>query len=137
MRYIIAIVATLLVSCATSFDTLDRALPQLDGKHITVAADYLGIPDGEYMVAGRKIYVWSSSTINPFVRPLTTSTNGTVGGSQFSAISTTYAPNNTTLNCRIRMSTSDDIIHRIEYNGNNGACMIYSERLKPLVAGAK
>ena len=138
MKTIVGILtAAILAGCATSFDTLDKALPQLTGRNISFAADYLGIPDQEYTIAGRKVYVWNSSMNNPFVRPVTTTTTGTVGTTPFSAVSTGYVQDNSPMSCKIRMITDNEIIQRIEYDGNNGACMKYSERLKPLLGNSK
>ena len=92
------------------------ALPRLQGRTIEYAARYLGIPDFEYSFASQKVYVWRSTTNNPFMVPATTTTTGNVGGAAFSAISTTYIRDNTTLACELKLSTENGIVGRIEYD---------------------
>ena len=125
--------SVLLTACATSFDTFDHALPILKGQNVKVAIDYLGIPDQEYAIAGKRIYVWDTTTTNPFPTAITTTTDGTAGNTPFKATSTTYVHDPTPLGCKIKMATDNDIVTRIEYDGNNGPCFKYSERLKPLL----
>ncbi|WP_157745671.1 hypothetical protein [Thiohalobacter thiocyanaticus] len=123
----------LLTACAMSFDTFNRALPKLKDKNINVAIDYLGIPDHEYVVAGKKVYVWTTSERNPFPTAVTTTTTGNAGNQPFNATSTSYIPDPGPLSCTIKMQTEQDIVRRIEYEGNNGTCFKYSDRLKPLI----
>ncbi len=125
--------SVLLTACATSFDTFDHALPILKGQNVKVAIAHLGIPDQEYVVAGMKVYVWSTTATNPFPTAITTITDGTAGNTSFKATSTTYARDSTPLGCTIKMATDNDIVTRIEYDGNNGPCFKYSERLRPLL----
>lgn len=127
------ILSALLAACATSFDTLDRALPVLKGQNIKVAIEYLGIPDQEYEVAGKKVYVWATSGTNPFPTATTTTTDGAIGTSPIKATSTTYSYDPTPLGCKIKAATENEIITRLEYDGNNGPCFNYSNRLKPLL----
>lgn len=126
------IIVALLNGCAMSFDTFNQTLPKLKGKDIGVSINYLGIPDHEYMVAGKKVYVWTTSETNPFPATVTTTTTGNAGNQSFNATSTSYIPDNRRLSCTIKMLTEDDIVRRIEYEGNNGTCFTYSNRLKPL-----
>ena len=110
----------LMTACATSFSTLNQALPLLQGQDIQMSMDYLGIPDQEYIIAGKKVYVWGTSRINPF-----------------NATSTSYGNDNRRLRCTIKMITENEIVQRIEYDGNNGACFKYSDRLKLLLDRSK
>jgi len=103
------LVPILFAGCAMSFDTLDLALPKLRGQSINVAINYLGIPDREYEIAGNKVYEWTTSGPNPF------------------------APTAPHLGCSIKASTVDGLVQRFNYNGSNGTCQVYADRLKPLL----
>lgn len=127
----------LLAACATSFDTFDRALPILKGQDVKVAIGYLGIPDQEYDIAGKKVYVWTTTGTNPFPTAVTTTTDGTAGTKPFKATSTTYAYDPTPLGCKIKMATENGVVTSIEYDGNNGPCFKYSDRLTPLLNKAR
>lgn len=138
MKYTpVLLLGLLLTACATSFDTFDRALPKLKGQNIKVAINYLGIPDQEYEIAGKKVYVWSTTGTNPFPTAITTTTDGTAGNKPFKATSTTYAYDPTPLGCKVKIATDNEIVTNIEYDGNNGPCFKYSDRLKPLLDGAR
>lgn len=122
----------LIAACVTSFSTLDSALPLFRGKNVTEAVRYLGIPSQEYETLGKKVYVWSTTTINPFSSS-TTTTTGTVGTKPFSATSTTTGGGGEQLSCTLKLITSNGTIEGYDYEGNNGACFHYSDRLKPLL----
>jgi hypothetical protein len=122
----------LLVSC-TSFSTFDEALPLLKGENISKSINYLGIPDRKYEIDDMEIYVWSTEEDFTHVDPVVSSMHGYAGATPFSANSTSYESSTSRLSCEIKMSTRRQIVERIEYSGNNGACFKYSERLKPLL----
>ena len=114
MRKFLYVLTMLLSACATSFSTLDEALPALKGKDIEAAIAYLGVPDQKYVVDGREVYVWSTEE-------------------NYASISSPAAVSR--LSCKIKISTKDKIVEKTEYDGNNGTCFLYSERLKPLISG--
>lgn len=103
------LIPALFAGCATSFETLNVALPKLHGKTINVAINYLGIPAREYSIAGNKVYEWTTVGPNPF------------------------SPASQNLSCTIKLSTSNDVVRGYDYDGSNGTCQVYADRLKPLL----
>ena len=111
MRLILCfLLAPILSACATSFSLLDRELPILRGQNIEVAINYLGLPNQESTIAGRKVYLWSTRENNPFdqrAQPLA---------------------------CQIRMAVdSVGTILQVGYGGANGTCFVYADPLRPLL----
>lgn len=53
------LLATLLTGCAG--DTIKKSMASLVGQHVTVAVDKLGFPTSEQVIAGSKVYIWSTS----------------------------------------------------------------------------
>ncbi|KQV51374.1 hypothetical protein ASD07_10795 [Duganella sp. Root336D2] len=132
---LIVFVLSTLTACATSFSVMDETLPKLVGKKSSEAVKYLGFPSGEQSVMGKKVYVWSTRTWMPNFAPATTNTTGTIGARPFTATSTTYGGGGgMDLSCELKLivGESEDLIERFQYEGNNGACMRFSEALKPL-----
>ena len=123
---------SVMTACATSFSTLDKALPQLRGQGISEAVRYLGVPSHEYETVGRKVYVWSTTDVNPF-SGTTTDTRGRIGNTPFTATSQTTGGPRERLSCTLRIVTLNGVIEDYNYTGNNGACFRYSDRLEPLV----
>lgn len=122
-----------LTACVMSFDTFAEAWPYLKGKNIQVAIDHLGIPDNKYSIDANDIYVWSTESSYTSFSPTTTNSSGTVGGVPFNGTATSYAPHTSNLSCVIKIKTMKKIIQTMEFDGNNGACLQYSERLRPLI----
>lgn len=127
-------ITLLFLSGCMSFDIFEQAWPELKGKNIQVAIDHLGIPSGQYVVAGKNVYVWSTSESFTSLTASPSNTVGTVGNASFSASSMSYMPTTSQLSCVVKISTDSGIIERMEYDGSNGTCFKYSERLKPLLS---
>jgi len=135
MRILTLLACTsLLGACATSFSTLDQVLPKLVGRNISVAISYLGIPNNEYNIAGNRVFVWSTSETFTTSQQVATTTSGIVGTTPIQTLSTSYVPTTSNLNCVIKTMMDGEFIRRVEYEGNNGVCMKYANRLKPLVS---
>lgn len=126
----------LLSGCA--MQTLEKALPQFEGKKIDYAINYLGYPDQELDVADKKVYVWSHQSTGSM--PITTSkpTYNTTYGA-FGPI-TTYGTTSETnyvpvsRECKIKLIT--DKKHKVlstEFEGNESGCNRYADRLEGLV----
>ena len=137
MKTAISALAILLLSgCA--MQTLEKALPQFEGKKIDYAINYLGYPDQELDVAGKKVYIWSHESTGSM--PITTSKpNYSTSYTPYGAISTystttetNYVP--VSRECKIKLIT--DKKHKVlstEFEGNEGGCNGYAKKLKPLV----
>jgi hypothetical protein len=130
-----AIVAAL-SGCATSFDTMDKALPSLVGQDISVAAQYLGMPNFQTELMGKRAYVWDNRELMPNFVQTNTNVSGMIGSTPFYGSGTGMSYGGSTqLSCSLRLFTymDDTIIRTFDYNGNNGACMAFSSRLKALI----
>jgi hypothetical protein len=127
------IAVMVLTGCATSFSVLDATLPTLKGREIGEAVRYLGVPSQEYEIVGKKVYVWSTSMAYVTSGATTSSTTGAVGTTPFRATTTTFGAGTATqLSCTLKLVTANGLIEDYDYDGNNGACFRYSDRLKPL-----
>lgn len=121
----------LLVAGCTSFSVLDEELPKYKGKPIDSLVAKLGFPNAEQTIMGRKVYVWSTSMSYVSVNPTTSTTTGYVGGRPITATSTSYTYSDSNLSCTLRaIVDAQGLIERYAYEGNNGACYTYSDRLR-------
>lgn len=137
MRNFLAISACLLlVSCA--FQTLDKGLPRLTGRNIDFAISYLGIPDFQQEIAGRKVYTWGVSNTFTTVTPVTNYNSGNIYGSagsaRYSGTTTSYIPQTHNYNCQIKVITDKkNKIINSQYAGNVGGCSAFESRVNALI----
>lgn len=139
MRLSFVLVTVFLLSaCTSTFSTLEKGIPRFVGKDITYAIKYLGYPDDEVTVAGKKVYVWRDS--------FTSTGTVTSYGPQYV---TTYAPNgrvasnsitvqeNTPVtfsgDCKIRLVTSKEKVVDANFEGNGFGCDKYVDRVRKLI----
>lgn len=137
-RYLSFIASLLFLSaCATA--TLDEGLPKLQGRHIDTAIKYLGLPDNEQQIAGRKVYVWGHQNNGSYIRPVTTPTTYTsyspYGGSYVTyGRNTSYVTESYNYTCTIKVVVNNkDIIQSSEYSGNEGGCQYYADGLNQFI----
>ena len=136
-KIISACVAALtLAGCAGS--TVETGIPRFVGKDISYAIKYLGYPDEEVNVAGKKVYVWQDAF----------SRTGTFTSYRPQYI-TTYAPNGmvasnsitvqedtpVTINgeCKIRLITSKERVVETALEGNDFGCGKYVDKVQKLI----
>jgi hypothetical protein len=102
MRNLIAAVLATLALAACPFGTIKEGMNNLQGQPISAAIAKLGIPNDEREIAGQKVYTWYSSTFDE----------------------------GTQLQCKIRVMMAGDVIGSYEFEGNNGMCYRYANKLR-------
>jgi len=127
----------LLSACATQ--TMDQGLPQFTGHSIETAINYLGVPDAEQKIAGRKVYTWGHQESGSYIMPVTSPTTYTAygpGGVYTARGSTTsYVPQMYNYNCAIKMIVNKkEVIQSAEYQGNEGGCEYYASGIDRFLA---
>jgi hypothetical protein len=129
MKKILVLAALLVGACA--FDTMNAELPKYVGQPVSSLVDRLGYPSGEQSIMGRKVYVWRTDMDYVSTTPVTSTSTGYVNYKPVTLTSTSYVSTPMHLACKIRAVVNpDDRIYSVDYEGNNGACLRYSSRLK-------
>ena len=119
-----------LKSC-TTFEDISKGLDKYYGLSINSLIQTIGYPNGERIVAGRKLYVWDSRRTVTYSMPTTTQSSGTVYSGMSSGTyygsSTTWVPTTANYFCTItvEVDSSDKIINS-QFNGNIGGCERYA-----------
>ncbi len=108
---ILYVIAITLFGCATSFSTFDKAFPKLIDKNISEAVTYLGMPSKESNILGKKIYIWTTRE---------------------SYVGFKVDAHPVELDCTLRIITVNNKIESYDYDGANGTCFRFSNKLKPL-----
>ncbi len=138
MRNLLIVITTLGTLSACAFDTLDKGLPRLQGQHIDTAINYLGLPDAEQNIAGRKVYIWGHQNSGSYVRPITTPTSytayGPYGTYTARGTNTSYVTESYNYNCTIKLVVNKkEIIQSSEYEGNEGGCEHFADNISKLI----
>lgn len=127
MRVTFLVFASAVLFGCTSFGVLDAELPKYNGKQLDQLVAKLGYPTSQQTLMGRTVYVWSTNEQFTSFQP--TTTTGYVGTTPVMMTGNQATVSN--LSCTIRVFTdSNNIIQGYDYNGNNGTCFTYSNRLK-------
>lgn len=140
MRFVIALLMCVLLSgCASA--RLNDGLPHLVGKKIDYAIGYLGYPQSEQTIAGKKVYTWGHSntftTMQTVSTPVSGNVHGLGGSAYYSGYATSVVPQTYNYQCAIRLiANSDNIVERWEWNGNEGGCSSYSAAAKRIADSA-
>jgi hypothetical protein len=133
MKTMLMMIVLLVGAC--SFKTFDEQLPKFVGQPIESLVEQLGLPNAEQTIMGRKVYTWRSDMSYTSITPVSTTNTGYAGNrmAPVTLTSTSYVPSTSNLACSIRavVSATNSMIESIDYEGNNGACLAYSSRLKP------
>ena len=125
MRYLALMMAVALAGCA--LEAVRDRMAGYRGQPVSALIDKLGIPTEERVIAGRKVYIWSTS--RNMVLPITntSTTSGYVGTTPYYGTTTTpsYMPINA--NCSIQLTTdSRGVITRYQWEGNQPGCRLYA-----------
>ena len=96
---LVALLAVSLAACAG--DTIREGMNSLQGQPLSAAIAKLGMPNDERTIAGQKVYTWYSSTFDE----------------------------GTQLQCKLRVIMTGDVIGSYDFEGNNGMCARYANRL--------
>ncbi len=133
------IISTLVFLNACATDTLNKGLPLLQGQHVDTAIKYIGLPDTEQVIAGRKVYIWGHQNSGSYLMPVTTPTSYTAyspygGAYTATGTSTSYVTQNYDYNCTIKMvANKKNIIQSSEYEGNEGGCEFFADGIERLI----
>jgi len=129
MKRLLVLVMLLVGACA--FDTMNAELPKYVGQPVNDLVARLGYPSGEQTIMGHKVYTWRTDMDYVSTTPVTSTSTGYVNYKPVTLTSTSYVSTPMHLACTIRaVVNSDDRISSVDYEGNNGACLRYSSRLK-------
>jgi hypothetical protein len=140
MRPSFALIVLLCLSaCATA--TIEKGVPYFIGKDISFAIEYLGYPDEEMNLAGKKVYVWKNSfshtsSMTVFKPQYTTASTPFGPVSSFTSVQD-EVPISIDGDCRIRLITTNKKVVGAEFEGNEAGCAKYSDRLQRLVDDMK
>jgi len=130
--YTAIVLLAVLLSACTSFSVFKEEFPKFKGKHIDTLIAKLGMPNEETSILGKTAYIWRTSEHFTSLTPEISSSTGTVGTTP--VVVTTYSTETTTkkLKCQIRIFVDEEgLITNGDWEGSNGTCFRYSERLKP------
>lgn len=126
--FIAPLLLILAASACVSFAEMEEELEEFKGQHINVAVAKLGVPDGERVIVGRKIYVWARQETRTNTSPQTSSTHGLFGGHH---TTTTYSTQKYQESCKIELVVDDsDIVVSYSVDGDLQTCQIYANRLE-------
>jgi len=110
MRYLIIVMVTCLVGCATQ--ELNEGLQQVVGQPIDVLVNDWGYPSEQREIMGQTLYVWTNDN-GVMAMP-------TYGGGAYAA----------RLTCTIQVAVNDkNIITSYQWSGNNGGCGSFANRI--------
>ena len=129
----------LLIAGCTTFQDIDEGLAILHGRPADDLIRIIGFPDKEQVVAGRRLYVWSTSEDVTVFRPVTTVSlgNARISGAngatqtEFEKESTAFVPVVENYNCTIRVQV--DRRERIVFHdldGNAAGCERYAKPIR-------
>ena len=131
MRRIFAVAITTLSLGGCVSQHMNDGLQSLIGQDIHAVVARLGYPDGQRVMLGDKIYIWSSN--HKVALPLTTmnTTTGSVGNVPVygTTTNTTFVP--MSFNCTIQIATdANDRIKSYQWSGNLEGCRPYANALR-------
>jgi hypothetical protein len=118
----------LLTSCASQ--ALNENLPHLQGKDIYLAIRYLGHPDAETTIAGKKVYIWGHQQSGTYLQTINTpyygSAYGSAGSLTYQGQTTTVVPQSYNDTCLIKLiANKKGIIEDWQWKGNEDGCSHY------------
>jgi hypothetical protein len=96
-----AIVLASLVTAGCAGPAIEKGMNTMLGQPLSAAVAKLGMPTDEKTIAGQKVYIWFNRVVDE--------------GSEYK--------------CTLRAIVSGDVITAWDFDGNNGPCLRYAERL--------
>ena len=138
-KSIFALLSIILVTACAS-KRLNEGLPHLVGYPISHAISFLGYPQSQQEIAGKKVYTWSNKrqvTTSRTVRtPISGTTYGMGGGTYYHGYATSEVPQTINYECTIRLiANQKDIVQKWDWSGNELGCRQYStaaQRIKDI-----
>ncbi|MFB2563658.1 hypothetical protein [Rhizobium sp. IMFF44] len=126
----IALISLGAVAGCVTMDSAKPAMQAMKGKPVSVAIAKLGYPDGQMNIAGKKVYVWSSSSHGTYTVPTTTSTTTYINGMPIYGTAYGTSTESYDYQCKLKVIASpSDVIESWEWEGNIGGCERYAARL--------
>jgi len=125
---------TMSVAACTS-NNFGARLDHLEGRHIDVAVEYLGIPDNQFAIDAREVFVWGHQTLQSYERPIGTyggydSSRGVFGGVGI-VFGGGYTRDTYLDYCEIKaLVNADNIIEAMQYETSGSGCYEYSDAAK-------
>jgi hypothetical protein len=98
--FIAAGLAASVAACSSA--AIKQGMKSLEGQPLNAAIAKLGVPTEERTIAGQKVYIWLTRTLDE----------------------------GTELKCQIRVIMSGDLISSWDFEGNEGYCGRYANRLR-------
>jgi hypothetical protein len=92
------------LSVAACAGTVKEGMAKLEGQPLSAVVARIGQPMGERNIAGKRVYYWGSPQLS----------SKSDGGPQ----------------CQIQATMNGDVIERLAYEGDEGLCQRYAERLR-------
>ncbi|WEX79376.1 hypothetical protein PYH37_006266 (plasmid) [Sinorhizobium numidicum] len=126
----LALISHAVASGCTTMEDARPAMQGLKGQPVQAAFAKLGYPDEEQNIAGRKIYVWHTSSSGTYMVPTTnTATTYVNGQAIYSTVEGTLMQSYED-SCKLRLIASrGGIIEEWDWHDNNG-CERYAAQLK-------
>jgi hypothetical protein len=117
-----------LAGCATHI--IEKEMNSFTGQHVSTVFARLGYPDGEQVVAGRKMYVWGNQSSGMMPVSMPTTTTGWIGARPVSLTSQQWGMMPVNSSCMIRVYVDDsEIVRGGDYRGDAVGCHPYARAL--------
>ena len=131
MKKLILLMLVLLVSgCSNSFESLQAGLDSLRGYSQEELFMALGMPDSKLqMDKDTVVYTWVNQRSGTILMPTTQTATGYIGTTPITINSYGSQPVNYNYLCTIKYVVKDGMAVSYEYNGNEGGCAPYAERV--------
>ncbi|SCW76999.1 hypothetical protein SAMN02927900_04748 [Rhizobium mongolense subsp. loessense] len=127
----LALISLAVASGCTTMEDAKPAMQSLKGQPVQAAFAKLGYPDAEQNIAGKKIYVWNTSSSGTYTVPTTNTATTYVNGQAIYSTVQGTRTESYDYSCKLRLIASQGgIIENWDWDGNIGGCERYAARLK-------
>lgn len=143
MKKLSCVFLGLLVSgCAGNLEKFQQGYPLLKGKYIEEVVAYLGTPDAEQTIMGKKVYEWRNTSYgvssSPVTQNTTFTTYGATGPVTTFGTTTGYVTGTSEYQCSLKVVTEKNgIISESTYSGAPGGCSKYGPAIENLTQPEK
>lgn len=129
------------IAACSTVKYVNKQLVAFEGKHVHALINAIGFPNHEQILAGRKVFVWSSDDTTNSIVPVFSTTQGVavVNGTSltnrvagtYKQSTTTYVPTVTRNSCTITVEVDQaGIILNSRTRGTRRGCKIYVNDFK-------
>lgn len=143
IKKISCIILGLLVSgCAGDLERFQQGYPLLKGKNIKEVVAYLGTPDTEQTIMGKKVYEWRNTSYgvssSPVMQNATFTTYGATGPVTTYGTTMGHVTGTSEYQCTLKVVTEKNgVISESTYNGAPGGCSKYGPAIESLTQPEK